>query len=131
MTIQSESPKSFTAGENISAWLRVKAYGRTVYLADAVDYGIGVVQETKASGYQVDVRLDNHGGSSKMTASAAITAGQKVYAAADGKIAATGTKLIGTALDTASGNGSVIEVLLHAGYQQSSSSSSSSSSGGA
>jgi len=58
----------------------------------------------------------------------AISAGDLVYAAAGGKIAATGTLLIGTALDAATGDGSVIEVLPHVGHQQSSSSNSSSSS---
>jgi len=57
----------------------------------------------------------------------AISAGDLVYAAG-GKIAATGTLLIGTALDAATGDGSVIEVLPHVGHQQSSSSNSSSSS---
>lgn len=128
MTTQSNSPQTYTAGEALTEWLRVKAHGRTVYLADAVDYGIGVVQETVAITKSAPIRLDLHGGTSKMTASGVITAGQRVYAAANGKIAATGSKLVGTALDTASGNGSVIEVLPHPGYQQSSSSSSSSSS---
>ena len=128
MATQSDSPKSFLAGEAIAAFLRVKAYGRTAYLADATDYGIGVAQIGVAISVDVEIRLDSHGGSSKMTASGAISAGAKVYAAASGKIAATGTLLIGTALDAASGNGSVIEVLPHPGYQQSNSSSSSSSS---
>jgi hypothetical protein len=62
-------------------------------------------------------------------ASAAIDAGAKVYAAAGGKVAPTGTLLIGTALDAASANNSVIEVIPHIARTQSSSSSSSSSSG--
>ena len=129
MTIQSNSPRTFEAGEDMDAFLRVviSADG-TVMLADAVDYGIGVTQKDSDDGESVAVRLDGHGGTSKMTASAAISAGDLVYAAASGKIAATGTKLIGTAIDAASGNGSVIEVLPHVSRQQSSSSSSSSSS---
>ena len=79
--------------------------------ADASDYGFGVTQEGVASGKDADVRFYEHGGTLKMTASAAITAGAKVYAAADGKIAATGTKLIGTALDAATDDGSVIAVI--------------------
>jgi len=70
----------------------------------------------------------DHGGTHKMTASGTITAGAKVYAAASGKIAGTGTLLIGTALDAATEDGSVIEVVPHISRQQSSSSSSSSSS---
>lgn len=129
MTTFANSPQSFTASVAIAAFLRVKVGGRsTATLAGASDYGIGTCVEGVASGAQVAVRAWEHGGSHKCVASAAITAGAKVYAAAGGKIAASGTLLIGTALDAASGNNSVIEVLPHIGYQQSSSSSSSSSS---
>ena len=130
MTVQSDSPKSFVAGEDLTAFKRVKLAMRNAWLADAADYGVGVTQEAKSSGYNIDVRMYDHGGTLKMTASGAITAGAKVYAAASGKIAATGTLLIGTALDAATGDGSVIEVVPHVSRQQSSSSSSSSSSAG-
>ena len=130
MASQTDSPVNFTAGEDFSvAFLRVKADGRTVYKADAVDYGIGCVQEIRDSGETIAVRIDGVG-TSKMIASAEITAGEKVYGANDGKVAPTGSKVVGTALDTASGNNSVIEVLPHQGLNQSSSSSSSSSGGG-
>jgi len=130
MTTVNDSPISLVAGEDLAANLRVKCHGgdRKAYLADASDYGIGTVLVGVSDGEMADIRLDSHGGSLKMVASAAITAGQKVYAAASGKIAATGTKVIGTALDTATGNNSVIEVLPHVSRTQSSSSSSSSSS---
>lgn len=129
MATKADSPMTFTAGEALASFLRVKLAAKTAYLAGATDYGIGTVIAGVASGINVAVRLDSHGGSHKMVAGGGITAGVKVYAAASGKIAATGTKLIGTALDTATGDGSVIEVLPHVSQQQSSSSSSSSSSG--
>jgi len=128
MATQADSPITFTAGEDMDAFMRVIATARTVTLADEDDYGIGVTQKDVDSGDFVAIRLDSHGGSSKMNASGAIAAGAKVYAADDGQIAATGTRLIGTAIDAASGDGSVIEVLPHVSMQQSSSSSSSSSS---
>lgn len=128
MTVQSDSPKSFVAGEALTAFMRVKLSGRNAWLADASDYGVGVTQEIAAITNNVDVRMYNHGGTLKMVASAAITAGDLVYAAASGKIAATGTLVIGTALDTATGDASIIEVLPHVSIAQSSSSSSSSSS---
>ncbi len=127
MTVQTESPKSFVAGEALGAFRRVKLATRNAWLADAADYGIGVTQEGVAITKDVPVRLYGQG-SCKMVASAAITAGARVYAAADGKVAATGTLTIGTALDTATANNSVIEVLPHVANLQSSSSSSSSSS---
>ena len=129
MSQYSDSPKSFIAGAAIAAFLRVKVFGRTAYLAGASDYGIGTAIEGIASGAPVGVRDWKHGGSHKCIAAGTIGAGDKVYAAAGGKIAATGTRLIGTALDAATGNNSIIEVVPHIGYQQSSSSSSSSSSG--
>jgi hypothetical protein len=46
-----------------------------------------------------------------MVALTAITAGNPVYAAASGKIAATGTVFVGTALEAATADGDVIEVL--------------------
>jgi len=130
MTTMSNSPKSFTSGEALGAFLRVKIAGatRAAWLADAADYGVGTVLEGVAISKDVAIRLWEHGGSHKCVASGAISAGQKVYAAAGGKIAVSGTLLIGTALDAATADGSVIEVLPHVGYQQSSSSSSSSSS---
>lgn len=128
MTTFQNSPANFVAGAALAAFLRVKVHARTAYLAGASDYGVGTVIEGVGSGKNVAVRLWEHGGSHKCVASATIYAGQKVYAAASGKVAPTGTLLIGTALDAASGNNSVIEVVPHIGYQQSSSSSSSSSS---
>jgi hypothetical protein len=125
----SNSPKTFTSGEALGAFLRVKIAGatRAAWLADAADYGIGtVLGAVSAASKDVTIRLWNHGGSHKCVASGAISAGQKVYAAAGGKVAASGTLLIGTALDTVTANNSILEVLPHINYLQSSSSSSSS-----
>lgn len=52
------------------------------------------------------------GGVQRLTASGAITAGAKVAAAADGKVAATGTNTIGIAITAASADGDVIDVAL-------------------
>ncbi len=130
MTQYSNSPKSFTSAEALAAFRRVKIAGATrkALYADASDYGIGTTIEGVAISKLVGIRLWEHGGSHKVTAGGTIAAGQKVYAAANGKVAASGSLLIGTALDAATDDGSVIEVLPHIGYQQSSSSSSASSS---
>lgn len=120
---------TLTAGETMAEYSRVKLQsGRTAMLADAVDYGVGVVQQIATTiGDLVAARLDCQG-SSKMIASAAIVAGARVYAADGGKVAPTGSLLIGTALDAATGNNSVIAVMPTPSLIQSSSSSSSSSS---
>ena len=122
------SPMTFVSGEAIAVALRVKLALRVAWKADDHDYGVGTSIEGVAGDKDMAVRMFEHGGSHKMTASGEIAAGDLVYAADDGKVAATGTLLIGTALDAATGDGSVIEVLPHLGIQQSSSSSSSSSS---
>jgi len=128
MSSEQNSPIHLTAGEDFDVpFLRVKASGRTANIADASDYGIGTNQEDYDEDDEMTVRTYGQG-SCKMVASGAISAGDKVYAAASGKIAATGTLTMGTALDAATGNNSVIEVLPHCGLNQSSSSSSSSSS---
>jgi len=57
------------------------------------------------------VRLRNAPGTVKMVASGAITADNTVYAAAGGKIAASGSIVLGTALESATANNDVIEVL--------------------
>lgn len=109
------SPMTFTSGEAIAVALRVKLAARIAWLAVATDYGVGTSVEGVASDKDITIRNYEHGGSHKMTASGVIVAGAKVYAAAGGKVAATGTLLMGTTLDAATGDGSVIEVLPHLG----------------
>lgn len=113
MSQQAESSKSITAGEALVAWRRVKLSGSTVVYADEGDRGIGVVQVGVASGEEAAIRLDNAGGTSKMMASGAITAGAKVYPDDDGKISALGTDPSpGYTLETSTADGDVIEVLM-------------------
>lgn len=120
---------TFTAGEDIGAYDRVKISSRTAYIAGSGEYGIGVAQKAVSSGGFVPVLPYEHGGTMKMEAAGAIEAGDQVYAAAAGRVSQTSnTKRLGTALEAASAAGSILEVLPSIGYQQSSSSSSSSSS---
>lgn len=129
MTKIQDSPLSFTAGEDIGAYLRVKLSARTAYLAGAGEFGVGVCQAAVSSGGFACIKSYEQGGTMKMVASGVINSGDLVYAAASGKITQTkNTKRIGTALEGATGNNSIIEVLPSIGYLQSSSSSSSSSS---
>jgi hypothetical protein len=114
MSQQSESPKSITSGETLAAYRRVKLSGSTVVYADSGERGIGVNQAVvSTSGDEATIRLDNAGGTSKMMASGAITAGVKVYPDDDGKITATQTDpiSIGNALETSTADGDIIEVL--------------------
>ena len=132
MSGQRNSPGSYEAGEALEQYRRVvPTAGGTVTHANAVDFGFGVTQQKAVLGGHVAVRHYNHGGTSKMEAAGAIPINEQVYAADEGRIAATGTKIIGTAKQAASGLGSVIEIIPHVGLTAISSSSSSSSSSSA
>ena len=108
--------KAFTAGAAIDQYLRVKLASGVLQVATAADQALGTVEvESFASGDVVPVRLYSAVGSRKMVASVAITAGNVVYAAAGGKVAATGTVVEGIALETSTADGDIIEVMSVAG----------------
>lgn len=106
--------KSFTAGEALEAYRRVKLSSGTVIYADAGDRYIGVTLAVVANGDTAAVKLRNHPGTYKMECAGAVTSGATVYSANDGMVddafAANGES-IGIALDTGDGAGSIIEVL--------------------
>lgn len=109
--------KAFTAGGALAIHLRVKLTSGKLAAA-----GVGVTDElleigtiTQAAFADLDirpVRLRTAAGTTKMVASAAISAGAAVYGAAAGKIATTvsGT-LLGVALEAATADGDIIEVV--------------------
>lgn len=104
--------KTFTAGAAIGANLRVKLSAGVLAAAGSTDVEIGTLQEESfASGDVRAVLLRNAAGTAEMVASEAITAGNPVYAAASGKVAASGTVLLGIAISAASADGDIIEVL--------------------
>tara|TARA_R110000868_G_scaffold403615_1_gene681062 strand:+ start:152 stop:910 length:759 start_codon:yes stop_codon:yes gene_type:complete len=108
--------KAFTAGAAIDQYLRVKVSSGVLQVATAADQALGTVEvESFASGDIVPVRLYSAVGSRKMVASVAITAGNLVYSAAGGKVAATGTVVEGIALETSTADGDIIEVMSVAG----------------
>lgn len=114
MSQQKNGPEiTLNAGEDLVAFRRVKISGSTVVYADAEHRGIGVVQA--AVDYSEDthacIRLDSPSGSSKMMANGVITAGNNAYSADDGKVASTGSIIIGTALETTTADGDIFEVL--------------------
>lgn len=109
--------RTFTAGTTMSRGLRVKLTANTLALAgvgasdNAVEIGT-VVDNVLAIGDPANVSLRNRGGTTRMVASAEIAVGVAVYGAASGKIATTVSgNPIGIALEFASGNNSIIEVL--------------------
>ena len=102
-----------TASGAIAQHLRVKTTGALV-VATATDVELGTMESAATAAGPATVRLRNAGGTCKMVASVAITAGNTVYAAAGGKVAASGTIVVGQALESATADNDVIEVLRYA-----------------
>lgn len=108
--------KTFIADEAIAVHLRVKldSDGR-VTVAGLTDKDIGTaVTPAFAAGDPISVRLRTASGTHKMVAIEAITVGSRLYTEANGKVqdtAASTSFQIGTALETASADGDIIEVL--------------------
>lgn len=104
--------KAFTAGVAIAQYLRVKLSAGKLALAVAGDKAMGVAEVAAfADGDVVSVRLSSATGTFKMVANGVITAGGLVYAAAAGKVGATGTVVEGIALESSTADGDIIEVL--------------------
>ncbi len=116
MSQSAKSPITLTAGEDLIANRRVKLTGaRTVSYADQADSDgyIGVTINDVDSGDLVAVELKNVGKTFKCVASEALAVNAALYAADDGKVADTVSgNVIGTALEAATADGDVIEVLL-------------------
>ena len=110
-----EAPtRTFTASEAMVA-NRAVTYSTT---ADTVGYAgpgdrvIGITERDVASGDEVAVRLMSADGTHKITVNAAVSVGDKLFAAASGKYGATpggGCQFV--ALSAGSGDGSVIEAV--------------------
>jgi hypothetical protein len=108
--------KTFKAGTALEPFRRVKITDattspKTVGYAGVTDQAIGVTEQYHASGADCTIYLANAQGTRKMTAAGAITGGNEVYAAADGKVAGSGTVVEGKALETVTTNGDLLEVL--------------------
>jgi len=86
-----------------------------VTIAGVGDTDLGTnVEPVFKQGARITLHLNSKAGTQKAVAAAAITVGSKVYTAANGKVsstAATGSFLRGIALQSASGDNSVLEIL--------------------
>lgn len=99
-----------TAAGAIAQFLRVKTPG-AVAAAGSTDVAYGTMELPCLAAGPCTVRLRTAQGTRKMVASEAITAGNAVYAAASGKIASSGTIYEGIAMEAATANNDVIEVM--------------------
>lgn len=105
--------RDFVAGGAIAQYLRVRLSGGKLAAAGATDTDwIGVLRDAAFADLdRRTVYLRSKEGTVPMVASEAVTQYAAVYAAAGGKVATSGTILLGLALQAASGNNSIIEVL--------------------
>lgn len=107
-----ECTKTFSAGAALVQNRLVVLSSGVLQYADAYTTAIGTLEDTTfASGDVVAVRLLPGEGTFKMMASAAITSGAYVYQTASGKIDDVGFIPVGIALEAASADGDIIEVL--------------------
>lgn len=105
--------KTFTAGAALGKWRRVRMSGGSLAYAGAANTdALGVLsQETFASGEEVAVIMTPSTGTVPMVASEAISQWASVYAAADGKVASSGSIVVGLAAEAATANNDIIEVV--------------------
>lgn len=108
-----------TGGVTKGAVCKLSSGAVVLCTATATDNPVGIALYAAAAAETVAVALLNESGSREMIAAGAISAGAKVYAAADGKVqalpVASGTyRLIGIALEAATADGDLIEVLPYA-----------------
>lgn len=104
--------KTFNAGGNIGAHELVKMSGSDVVQNTAEGIIVGAAEYAVLQNAPVAVRLWNAGGTIHCIAAGAITAGLAVYAAAAGKVTTTaGTLIKGYAMEAATADGDIIEVL--------------------
>ncbi len=103
--------KPFVAGAAVTKYQRVKLVSGAVEPAGDEEYAIGFAEDNQVTGEHVTVKLINVAGTFKAIASEAVTAGDDLYGAAGGKVETTGTTVRFVALEAASADGSIIEVL--------------------
>lgn len=112
-----KSPLTVLAGEALEPRRLVKYNGTTWVYADAADIPIGVHPKREdpgsdgtANGKHGPIHLLSPDQTVEVEAAGTITAGAEVFAAADGKISASGTNAVGIALQAGSA-GSSVEII--------------------
>jgi len=112
MSVQVNNPGiSVKAGAALVSRRLIKQDGTYCGVGTTKDW-VGITQEPRASGEYTPCRLTK-AGTCVLTASVAITAGDIVYKAANGKVGktSTGNTRVGIALEDASGDGLEFQVL--------------------
>jgi len=116
MSIQKGARGSYTAGEDLAIYRSVKlssGSGTGVAYADAADESIGITMNSALSGEQAVVRHLSDTGTFKLTMAGAVSIGDTLYPAADGKwddALSAGTGAF-EALEASAADGDIIECL--------------------
>jgi len=106
--------KAFVCGATaIARYTRVKLSSGVLAVAGATDKDIGVLTRRALANDYASVLLRTAAGTTPMIASEAISAGATVFTADAGKVGntATGAFQVGTALEAATADGDIIEVV--------------------
>lgn len=107
--------KAFTAAGTIKQYARVTlGSGGTITEAGLAVKEIGTAMEPAVSGDTIAVKLRSGSGTHKMIAIEALAIGATLYTETDGKVqdtAASTSFQLGTALEAATADGDIIEVL--------------------
>lgn len=109
-----ECVRSFPSTAALAKYRRVKVTSNVLAYAGSTDTEVGTIEVdgfATSDAVNVPVRLRNAEGTALMVASDVIAKDDPCYAAANGKVAPSGTVLIGKALVAAGADGDVIEVL--------------------
>lgn len=108
------SPRAtFPSNSALAEGLRVKMSSGYLVAASGTDVDLGTIEQVVLAGDTTAAVLSRtQAGVRHFIASTAITQYAAVYAAASGKVAATGTLQLGWAMEAASGSGSVIKVFV-------------------
>ncbi len=110
--------KAFTAAGTIKQYARVVlGSGGTITEAGLAVKEIGTAMEPAVTGETIAVRLRTASGTHKMVAIEALAIGATLYTETDGKVQDTAQATafqIGTALEAATADGDIIEVLYNA-----------------
>jgi len=110
--------KAFTAAGTIKQYARVTlGSGGTITEAGLAVKEIGTAMQPAVSGDTIAVKLRSGAGTHKMIAKEALAIGATVYTEADGKVqdtAETTAFQVGTALEAATAENDIIEVMYNA-----------------
>ena len=116
-TVTTGLKRTFTAGGSVAQYkaVTINSSGQIIEATDTASLTIvGASDRAASSGEAITISLANAGGSAYIMGNDPITAGDKVYAAAGGRVDlvanVTNDVLVGTAL-SAGGDGEIIEVL--------------------